>query len=246
MSRAHGYGPSELRTDLGENNQNLDALAEEVAIQRGRCVAEVLFHIAAIRSVQGDAPTGKRALVRCSRALVQLSGARHGQQAAHLLPGQITVENEPVWELARSTERSATSAELFRVKQQTQLCFAATNVLPAMFNKADTEAEGSGSSSAAQTLKPLFGSVAQQLWRDARVDASRPLAIDRDATFAALGAWFRNITAVYSDASKRKAGRARTDEARVLERYAESFRVANPSRFVLAELPAIYQRYHFV
>lgn len=244
MTREYGYGPSELHAELGPNNEGLVQVAQEVAIDRGRCVASTLFHMSAVRTLQ--APDASNALVRCQRAAVQSSRAQDGQQAAHLLPGQIVVNNEPVWQLARSTNPSVTSSDLVRLEQQTKLCFAATNVLPAFFNRADTEAEGTGEIAAAQTLKPLFGTLTQQLWREARVDPARPLVIDREVTIETLRAWFRNISNVYADAAHRKAGRGRTEEARVLETYSDSFRVANPSRFVIAELPALYQRYRFL
>jgi hypothetical protein len=130
-----------------------------------------------------------------------------------------------------------------RLEKQTQQCFAWVNVLPAEFNKADSEAEGKGGGAPADQLKPLFGAVVQTFWRTAVVDPARPLTIDRKATLAALGSWFRQISIVYADAERRKRARGRTDEADVLATYADSFRVANPGRFVAANVAQILERY---
>jgi len=97
-------------------------------------------------------------------------------------------------------------------------------VLPAMFNKADTEAEGRGIATPTQRLKPLFGTVVQSMWRQARVASELPLCVDRKAVEAALGSWPIQVSAVYLDAAGRKAQAQRLEEARVLVTYAEFLR----------------------
>ena len=79
-----------------------------------------------------------------------------------------------------------------------------------------------------------------------RVDGRRPLVIDRAAVLRALERWFREVEPIYATASVRKAKNNFPEEARVLETYAQSFRVANAARFTLAHLPEIHQRYTFL
>lgn len=245
MQRAILYGASAHCANLGPSNQNLVPVAQDVAIHRATVVAEVCFHIAAIRSLQTTPQTGAQARVRCVAAHVQTSSAQFGQQAAHLLPGQIVVNDLPVWKLATARPPASASAVL-QLEQATQMCFAWTNVLPALFNKADSEAEGTGLPAPAQTLKPLFGTVVQDMWHRARVDPAQPLTIDREAVLAALQTWFGQISAVYRDAEGRKRARGRADEALVLATYANSFQVANAGRLVQSRLPQVYQRYRFL
>jgi hypothetical protein len=242
MSRVIAYGSSSRIVDVNAGQGSLESLAQDVAIHRGQAVTEAMFHMAAIRSLQTRPETGTQAIVTCGRASVQLSTAQEGQQAAHLLPGQIRVGSFLVWQLATHPDRKIAS-EVVRLEKTTEQCFGLVNVLPAAFNKADSEAEGRGGESAADRLKPLFGAVVQTLWRTAVVDPARPLTIDRKATLAALGSWFQQITSVYQDAARRKALRGYPDEARVLTTYADSFRVANPGRFVAANVAQILARY---
>jgi hypothetical protein len=245
MQRTKIYGPSKQLIDLGPDKENLVPIAQDIAILRGRAVAETMFHIAAIRSLQPVSAGSAAAHVTCQAAHVQSCSATEGQQAAHLLPGQILIGGHPVWALAATTTREL-HGDVDRLKQQTMLCFALTNVLPALFNRADSEAEGTGATAAVQTLKPLFGEVVGSLWRGAHVHPARPLVIDRAAVDTALQRWFREVSAVYRDAAGRKAARQRLDEARVLTTYADSFQVANVMRFVTQHLPQVYQRYSFI
>lgn len=242
MSRSVLYGSSIRLVDVNAGQGSLECVAEDVAIHRGQVVAETMFHLAAIRSLQTAPELGARAVVTCEKASVQVSTAQEGQQAAHLVPGQILVGGRYVWDLATHRDPKI-QGEVTRLKQQTQLCFAWVNVLPAAFNKADSEAEGRGGESASERLKPLFGAVVQDFWRTAIVDPKRPLTIDRKAALAALGAWFTQVTLVYQDAAARKAVRGRAEEARVLLTYARSFRVTNPGRFVAARSGQILERY---
>jgi hypothetical protein len=139
------------------------------------------------------------------------------------------------------------------------VCFAKTNVLPALFNRADSQAEMSAKKSSHRGLKELFGAAVQEMWRAARVDPARPLVIDRDATLHGLQTWFDEVNAVYESASARKndaAAKAKAErgpragdraaEAQVLATYAESFKIVSVARFSAAHLPQIYERYRFL
>ena len=68
MKRTSNFQPSRLLVDLGKDRQLLVAIAQEVAIQRGRAVAESLFHIAAVRSLQTSPELGARALLRKAKS----------------------------------------------------------------------------------------------------------------------------------------------------------------------------------
>jgi hypothetical protein len=223
---------------------DLEPVAEDIAIARGECVAEALFHMAAIRSLQSDTNTQAHANITCAGAMLQDRLATDGKQAAHLVPGQIKVHGQPVWALAVTQEGSGLDpARVQRVSLRTQMCFARTSVLPAHFNRADSQAEQMASE-AGGGLKHSFGETVRSMWSTARVDPAHPLLVDRAAVLRALGGWFTTVNRVYTAAAQLKqasAARAsnadakqrRQDEAQVLTVYANSFKVAaDPSRFV--------------
>lgn len=235
--------------------KELEPVAQEIAIARGQCVAEAFFHMAALRSLRGDAPAIRVAPVTCPGAWVQDQQASEGNQAAHLLPGQILISGSPVWCLDGVALPSEVAPDrVQRLALSTQMCFARTTVLPAFFNRADSQAEMLASELGGG-LKRLFGSTVQSLWSGARVDERRPLAIDRGMLLRALGGWFQTVNGVYQQAAERKRATAsqasdseirqrRLNEAQVLSVYADSFRVAaDPSRFVRNRLGWIDQLY---
>jgi hypothetical protein len=243
--------PSPTITDLAP-------AAEDIAIARGECVAEALFHMAAIRSLQRLPKRQEAATVACPGAMLQDRMATEGKQAAHLLPGQITVDGQPVWALAAVPENGGFDhGEAERVSLRTQMCFARTNVLPALFNRADSQAERMAADTSGG-LKHLFAQTVRAMWSSARVDQERPLVIDRAAVLKSLGAWFVTVNHVYTTAAQLKqlsAARAsdastrqrRQDEAQVLSVYANSFKVAaNPSNFVRSHLGWIDSVYRFL
>lgn len=253
MSRDKLRRKSERIIDLKE----LVSYAEEVAIERGALVAEVLFHLAAIRNLQDTPATGANATIACVGNPPQEASAQHGQQAAHLLPGKIKVKSENVWLLAR-WEHGAPHLknDLLRLSQQTKLCFAKVNILPVEFNRADSAAEVMAKTLADQGLKQLFGHVVRQMWHGARVDAKRHLLVDRRAVLEALGSWFTQVNGIYEAAAQQKREKAemlskekdgkeqrRKDEATILETYARSFLVQNPARFVNSYVYNAISRY---
>jgi hypothetical protein len=266
MRRIRIHGISRLSVDLGKDKENLKPLAEDVAIHRGTLIAETLFHIAAIRSLHSKAASVRNAQVTCVRAHLQDNGACEGHQAAHLLPGQILVGARPVWDWAQLTKRADAAAferDILRLGQQTQYCFAKTNVLPALYNRADTQAESGVPERGIPGLKELFGDVVQDLWSEARVDPARPLVIDRNAVLASLKGWFQDVNVAYEVAASRKleaanrlqiskdfTERTKSDErrleARILTVYASSFKIENAAQFVLAYLPQLHERYAFL
>jgi len=234
------------QVDLGANRENLIQIAQEVAIERGAQVVESLFAMGAIRSLHAG-PAARHATITCEKARVQSYGAKRGQQAAHLLPGQILVDGIPVWELARSRSPEL-SREVEVLKLRTQMCFADMRVLPALFNRADTEAEGTGKdgAAAAERLKPLYGSVVQAMWRSVEVHPEAPLVVDRKGVQQALGGWFERVRQVYHEAADRKAARGRIEEACVLTTYADSFHVGGVARFIEWKLPYLRSRHRFL
>jgi hypothetical protein len=249
MTRGFAFPGASSTIEHGAHG--LEAAAEEIAIARGECIAEALFHMAAIRSLQ-RAPGAAAALVTCSRAHVQDRSAAADNQAAHLLPGQILVQGKPVWLLAEEPPTGTDRAQAQRLSLRTQMTFARTNNLPAIFNNADSQAEQMAAE-AGRGLKLLFADSVHILWASARVDTQRPFAVDRRAVLSSLGDWFTKVNGVYRSAAERKQLAApsagakksqRLEEARVLKVYADSFKVAaDPSRFVRSHLGFIDQYY---
>ena len=253
MSREKNYSTSTLDVDL-DSGTNIIPIAQDVAIGRAQLVSESMCLMGAIRSIQPESsPSSSSALITCHRAAVQDVSAMSGQQAAHLLPGQISVNGIYVWNFADpSYASSIAQTELLRLKQQTKLAFAKTNVLPAIFNRADTEAEGT-SSATQHRLKHEFGRSVGQLWKNSSSSPSSTIAIDRDAVIESLRHWFSVARTTYQMAAQRKIDRAdsqsgksrqrRELEARVLETYANSFDVKNVTRFLHARAAQVFMRY---
>jgi hypothetical protein len=238
-----------------ELDEKLVPIAQDIAIERAAAICEAMFHMAAIRSLQRRPDLGASALVECVGALVQDRTAAEGHQAAHLLPGQIRVGTMPVWALAAAgADCGIPAVEIERLEARTQSSFASTRVLPAVFNRADSQAEKLAGFAG---LKPLFAATVRQLWQGVRTDGSRPLAIDRGAVLASLGAWFKTVNGVYETASGRKLdawvaadtrGRLTADdrhrEADILATYADSFKIYNIARFISAHAPHVDGWYH--
>jgi len=81
-------------------------------------------------------------------AKVQDAKARSGEQAAHVLPGQILIDGKPPWSFAGGDrERVAWLAR-----------FMVTSAVPAPFNVADSAAEKAG-------LKEAFRQACERAWR---------------------------------------------------------------------------------
>jgi hypothetical protein len=270
VGRLIGNGQSTIRIELDIEspadagrvpaNRPKDArlvpLAQDVAIDRATTVCEVMFHIAAIRSLQQTGDRGANALVECVKAHLQDRTAQDGHQAAHLLPGQIKVANRPVWELASVPGVNVTAGDLVRLEARAQSCFALTWVLPAVFNRADSQAERMAGNDG---LKKLFGDAVHLMWRTARTDPAQPLVIDRHAVITALQGWFSAVNSCYDRAADRKllayqtavvnsGGTAdnRHREMRILATYADSLLVANPARFISAHAPYLDSMYRFL
>ena len=256
MSRVTTNRQSTIRIVLGADGQKLVPIAQDVAIARAVAVCEVMFHVAAIRSLQHATAAGASALVECVTAHVQDRTAQGDHQAAHLLPGQIRVANQQVWQLASAGAAAVSASDLVRLEARTESCFAATWVLPAVFNRADSQAERMAGNDG---LKKLFGTAVHLLWRTARVDAAQPLVIDRHAVITALQGWFRAVNDCYERAADRKRLAAlaalpvhavkadeRDRERRILATYADSLLVASVPRFVSAHAPHLDSLYRFL
>ena len=256
MSRDKAYGTTSFDLNLVRDTARLVALVEDVAIARGAAVSALMFHMAEIRSLHTNRLDGEKATVTCVAARVQDRRGTDGYQAAHLVPGAIKVNGKDVWDLV-----TPSNGAMLRLQLQTKEAFAETRVLPAAANRADTQAEGSGSPAGSPSdaikLKNLFGAQVQLMWMSQRYVATRPLAIDRDGVLNALGGWFSGLTRAYELAAviKRHAGLVAVDtgarerralEASVLETYARSFQIANVARFVEKEIGPIYHRYDWL
>ena len=253
MSEREKGRKSDQTVELDED-RSIETIAQDIAIHRSVAVAESLCHMAAIRSLQTD-NRAATALIQCRAAKVQDRTATEGHQAAHFLPGQIAVDGVNVWNLAKtSRETEALRSKIQRLQIETMAVFARTAVLPAIFNRADSQAERISQDSGVQGLKEVFRECVSKLWTNSRVNKQCPLAIDTDAILLALGHWFEKVNAVYLAASERKLDKSRSakkdetaekrlSESRVLAEYCRSFDVKNPRRFLYAHAGIVYEKY---
>ncbi|MEZ6129022.1 MAG: hypothetical protein R3C59_10085 [Planctomycetaceae bacterium] len=255
MAREYAYGSSRQSVDLGPGNERLEVVAQDVAMARGRVVVEVACHIAAIRSLQKEARYGSGATVSCVKAKVQDTKGGSGHQAAHLLPGQIMIGGQPVWLRAdgKLVDHSL-QQDVLRLEFRTITAFAETKVLPAAFNRADSQAERISAASGVLGLTHLFGQSMGRLWTTARTDPKRPMCIDQKAVMAALEFYFSSAKEVYAAACRQKrqagavAGRRgnpaaedrRELEARVLETYHSSLSVVAGGGFIRSHMGLMY------
>lgn len=257
MARITWNGTSQLDV----SGASLTSLAEDFAIRRGQEVSEAICHIATLRSaIQPSSGFGKGASIRCTAAQVQDSRATRGvhgpQQAAHLLPGTISVNGTNIWDLptrafAPDLSANQLQIQLVRIKQS----FAKTQVLPADVNRADTEAEGK-SDGGEDRLKPIFAECIKRLWSNSKYVTGSQLAVDRSAMLMALSYWFSMANDAYAQAANRKRIRAesatgerrnrRMNEFKVLETYANSFKVVNIASFMNRYCGSVYFRYPFI
>lgn len=271
--------PSMHQVNMGKGDSySLVAYAQEVAVARGAAVIEALFHVAAVRSLPNKVSNnGAGANVTCTKAELNDTNASNtavgsdgvddvAQEAAHLVPGQICVNDEAVWQVLSHVDLPPDSTiDLHRLEVNTRMCFARTTILPAIFNRADSQ--GEGTSFKKRRLKWLFGEVAKKVWKDSEVDAKQPLLVDQRVLVPALQHYFQTCTGIYHQAAIAKGAAAtrlshapggetadakkirlakqseREDEKRILEVYADSYRVANPMRIVDSKLPWLRQRF---
>lgn len=233
--------------------KNIALVAQDIAAERGAMVATTLLFCGVIRLLPGGrAQASDR--IRCGAAQVQKVKATRGNQAAHLLPGQIFVNNHCIWTLANvsdSPKPRGTNDRAFEVKVQKlhfaiKQCFGETRTLPACFNRADSAAEGTGVGNASG-LKTLFGECVEKLWETSRSNDSCELAVDRVALKKALEHWFRNANQIYQSASARKLDKAidtdggekeedRINEGLILETYASSYQIVHVDRLLNSSL----------
>ena len=64
-------GTTGIKLDIERDTQRLVALVEDAAISRGAAVSAVMFHLAAVRSLQSTKAYGENAGVQCVAARVQ-------------------------------------------------------------------------------------------------------------------------------------------------------------------------------
>jgi hypothetical protein len=135
------------------------------------------------------------------RARIQDGTAGPGEQAAHMLPGQLLIDGRPPWAMARGDRRIAAWLARFEV----------TAAVPTPFNTADSAAERAG-------LKDAFLRACEGAW-------SRVVAGERDLT-PTYGGFLADADRAFDRAQLRKDGRraaaARRGEAHASdERFVE-------------------------
>lgn len=247
--RVVAYGPSEWREDLRLNDRTtasgrpplatglLEIAAQDVVLAKADAVSAAMILLAALRMRMGK--DWREADIRCTAAAVQkttaVSDDDFRRQAAHLLPGNLTISGDDSWDVA---ERTLGGRAGQRHAAHLQMLFADTLDLPACFNVADSQAEGSDLG-----LKPAFAEAVRVMGR--HLDPARPgQQTFRDGIAAGLGFWFHGTDAIYGHAARQKWLRARDPglgrparerrvlEARVLAEYQRSARIANPLRHI--------------
>jgi hypothetical protein len=101
---------------------------------RNRLVAETLCYMALIRDpARRTRPLLPKPLVTCSAAVRQFFRAEDGEQAAHLLPGQILIDGALPWLYLKGP-----------AARQLENQFGYVEPLGADYNKADSAAESNG------------------------------------------------------------------------------------------------------
>lgn len=161
-------------------------MGELLSDAAGHARNRLLHACEAIAWVGGLAPQGVPArwpAFTLVGARVQDATAHGGEQAAHVLPGQLLIDGREPWSLARG--QAAKLAWLAR--------FMVTSAVPAPFNRADSAAEQAG-------LKEAFRAACEQAWM-------RAARGQRD--LAAIHATFlRDADRAFLDAEGSKRARA--------------------------------------
>lgn len=157
----------------------------------------------ALRARKGYAP-----VFSIKGAEVQDSSAGLGEQAAHVLPGQILIDGNPPWTLADGT----------RMKVAWLARFMVTSAVPTPFNSADSAAEKAG-------LKEAFRQGCAHAWvRAARgerdlVSTFEEFLADADRAFQNAERGKHGKRATASSADDQRASDERFVETLILRMY---------------------------
>lgn len=181
---SHPHGPPRAYRSLEE----LGARAIVHAQERLLTACEAIAMIGGI-ATRWQKPYSPRLSV--SRAHVVDGSAGPGEQAAHVLPGQLLIDGRKPWALARGDRQIAAWIARFEV----------TAALPTPFNVADSQAEGAG-------LKAAFLHGCENAW-------TRVAAGERDLT-ATFAEFLADATRAFERAELSKAeksGAARSTHA---------------------------------
>ncbi len=201
-------GPREQT--IADQQQRSDlAQAENHGVGRNRAVAKVFCFISVMRAAS-CLPEGLRAsMTHPDTAVPQDFQATGGNQAAHVLPGCLSLKDgtksgkrKAIWEYAPTPE----------LRKEILSLFEATHDLPASFNKADTAAE-IRRVLGAPGLKQVFETCCQYL-----LEASPPrlksgeriVMVDRPLVLNAYRLWVRGSIDAYQFAATGKTKRIRT------------------------------------
>jgi hypothetical protein len=186
--------------------------------------------------IRNNAPNLTSAAVMIEKAKTQMFRSPDGYQAAHYLPGQLTIQSGLPWLFLPTTN----------ARQQLEHLFADVEHLPAAFNKADSAAEAKG-------LCETFRAVGEMILRDPL--PPRKGTINRNIVRRVYyELWVAGASKSYSDAFAQKsmvsevpplerdadgnllniserstADWSREDEAQILLRYREALRTPPPS-----------------
>jgi hypothetical protein len=140
-------------------------------------------------------------LISLKGAEVQDATAHGGEQAAHVLPGQILIDGKPPWTLAGGDAMKVAWLARFMV----------TSAVPVSFNTADSAAEAAG-------LKEAFRQACERAWSNA-VAGGRDLTPNYETFLADAGRAFQSAEhgKRAKEAAASSKGATRASEDRLLE-----------------------------
>lgn len=178
--------------------------AEGHAIARNRLVARVFCYISVMRAASCIADKSRAVIAHPDVAVPQDFNATNGNQAAHILPGCLSIENaasgpKGLWEMAPSEE----------IRNEIRGHFEATHDLPVSFNKADSAAEGR-ISSGPPGLKQIFQECCQYILEQhppTLRSGERIIVVDRPVVYNAYHMWVEASVASCLRAARGKSGR---------------------------------------
>lgn len=206
LPRAIGNSGPREKTIAEQQERSDLAEAENHGVGRNRAVAKVFCYISVMRAASCIPDGSKAGITHPDLAVPQDFQATGGNQAAHVLPGCLSLQDgtksrrrKALWEYAPNPE----------IRKEILSLFEATHDLPAAFNKADTAAEirrALGSPG----LKQVFHECSQYILDEFPPklnSGERIVVVDRPVVSNAYRLWVQGSLAAYRVAGFGKSRR---------------------------------------
>jgi hypothetical protein len=189
---------------IGDQQQQSDlAIAMGHAIARNSNVAKVLCYLSVMRGASCIEDRSKAVVAHKGVSVPQDFQATGGNEAAHILPGCLSIQNKTtgrkpkgVWEFAPNDN----------LRSQILSLFEATHDLPVSFNKADSAAEARRQSGT-PGLKQIFREISQDILDQRTLSlksGERIAVVDRPAVLASWRKWAQGSLAAFELAASKK------------------------------------------